>query len=214
MNLVTPLAIQFECPNCRGTGDLFAPMLSERPGAFTLRCVLDDCNRMRAFFFLKGQVNSELTGRAIRYYEALKLKRGYLEAVADMLRDAVDLHLIGQMNTDQAAKDAAYRGAAVHLRIAAELLAAGYILKMRESKIRESSLGPLITQVKKGDGDSRIKKGQRFIILRSLGYLLNLGDTAAHPLLSDPKREVPPTKGNIGRGFDEFDTMVDALIFP
>jgi hypothetical protein len=189
-------------------------MLSDRPGAFTLRCVLDDCNRMRAFLFLKGKVNSELNSRRIRYYSAFKVEGDYLEAVADMIRDAVDLHLIGQMNTDQAAKDAAYRGAAVHLRVAAELVAGGYILELDESKLRELSMGQLMTQIGKGRGDSRIKDGQRSTILTALDYLLKLGDTAAHPLLKDPKREVPPTRGNIGRGFDEFDKIAEALIIP
>jgi hypothetical protein len=38
-----------------------------------------------------------------------------------------------------------------------------------------------------------------------------LGDTAAHPLLQDPRNEVPPTRGNLERGFDEFDKIVDAV---
>ena len=202
-----------ECPHCKEVGELFAPMVSTRPGAFTLRCLLDECNRMRAFYYLNGQINIELSGRGIRYYTEFKLKRGYLEASADMIRDAVDLHLIGQMNTDQGAKDAAYRGAAVHLRIAAQLFA-GYILEMNESELRNHALGPLIGRIRKGDRWPRIKKGQQSTILSSLGYLLNLGDTAAHPLLKDPRSEVPPTRGNLERGFDEFDKIADALIIP
>jgi len=168
---------------------------------------------MRAFYYLNGQIDLELSGRGIRYYTTFKLQGGYLETVADLIRDAVDLHLMGQMNRDQGAKDAAYRGAAVHLRIAAQLFA-GYILEMNESELRNHALGPLIGRIRKGDRWPRIKKGQQSTILSSLGYLLNLGDTAAHPLLKDPRSEVPPTRGNLERGFDEFDKIADALIIP
>ena len=206
-------AHECECPYCKGVGELFAPMVSTRPGAFTLRCLLDDCNRMRAFFYLKGQVNSERTGRGIRYYSTFKQQSGYLESAADLIRDAVDLHLIGQMNTDPGAKDAAYRGAAVHLRVAAHVLV-GYVMKLDESKLRGFNLGALIGKVREGYGWPRIKKGQRSMLLSSLDYILKLGDTAAHPFLKDPGREVPPTRGNLEIGFDEFDKIVGALKVP
>jgi len=166
---------------------------------------------MRAFFYLNGRIDAELSGRGISYYTTFKLEGGHLERVADLLRDAVDLHLIGQMNRDQSAKDAAYRGAAVHLRIAAQLFA-GYIMDVSENELRNYlGLGPLINKLRKGNPWPRIKKGQQSIIDSSLVYLMNLGDTAAHPVLRDPKNEVPPTRGNLQRGFDEFDKIVDAV---
>ncbi len=205
---------QTTCPHCQQAGELFAPMLSARPGAFTLRCLLDSCNRMRGFHYLDGHVDLEIVSRAVPYYQPLKLHHGYLEVVAGLVQDAVDLHLIGQMNTDAAAMDAAYRGAAVHLRVAAQLLVAGYVLRLGESELRDFSLGPLIGKLRKGFGRSRIKKGRRPEVLSSLDYILRLGDTAAHQFLKDPDREVPPTRGNIEIGFDKFDNVVDAVRLP
>jgi hypothetical protein len=160
---------------------------------------------------LDGQVNLEVRGREIYYYPKFKLQGGYLEAAVNLVRDAVELHLIGQMNTDTSAKDAAYRGAAIHLRVAAQALIAGYVLQMDDQGIRDSTLGRLIGELGDGHGSSRIKKGQRSAVLSSLDYILRLGDTAAHPFLRDPARELPPTRGNIEIGFDKFDEVADAV---
>jgi len=189
-------------------------MISDRPGAFTLRCLLDSCNRMRAFHYLEGRVDLEISGRALPYYQALKVQHGQLETAVGLVRDAIDLHLIGQMNTDPAAMDAAYRGAAVHLRVAAQLLVAGYVLGLSDSELRNFSLGPLIGKVRKGYGWPRIKKGRRSEVLSSLDLILRLGDTAAHQFLKDAGRELPPTRGNLEIGFEEFDRIVDAMKLP
>ncbi len=189
-------------------------MISDRPGAFTLRCLLDSCNRMRAFRYMAGRVDLEVSGRSLPYYQALRLHHGHLETAVGLVRDAIDLHLIGQMNTDATAMDAAYRGAAVHLRVAAQLLIAGYVLDMSDSELRDFSLGPLIGKVRKGFGWPRIKKGRRPEVLASLDYILRLGDTAAHQFLKDAQRELPPTRGNLEVGFDEFDRVVDAIKLP
>ncbi|HYY92743.1 MAG TPA: hypothetical protein VE955_12215 [Candidatus Dormibacteraeota bacterium] len=185
-------------------------MVSDRTGAFTLRCLLDDCNRMRAFYYLGGQVNSEVTVRDIPYYTMFKLQHGFLGNAADLIRDAIELHLVGQMNTDAAAKDGAYRGAAVHLRVAAQLVA-GYVMMMSESDLRNFNLSQLIGKLRKGQSWPRIREGQLSEVLSSLDYVLRLGDTAAHQYLKDPSREVPPTRGNLGIGFDEIDRVAYAL---
>jgi len=191
-------------------------MVATRPGAFTLRCLLDDCNRMRAFQYLNGRIDLELSGRGLPYYNEMKLHPGSLETAADLVRDAVDLHLMGQMNTDAGAKDAAYRGAAVHLRIAAQIFVGGYIMGLDPNRLRQRghSLGPLIGKLRKKVGRSKIRTGRKKIVLGSLDYILRLGDTAAHLLLEDETRELPPTRGNLEIGFDQFDKVIASVRLP
>ena len=199
------------CPHCSERTTLYAPMVSSRPGAFTLRCLLDNCNRARGFMYFKGNIDLEILPLRLAYLPKLRLAGGPLELTAGLILGAAELHLMGQMNSYPDAKDGAYRGAAVQLRVAAELLASGYILRMKESDQRTTSLGPLIGKIRKGVGSSRVRRGRRLTILSSLDYLLRLGDTAAHVVLRDPTRELPPTKGNVTQGFEEMEKIVDGL---
>jgi len=171
---------------------------------------------MRAFHYLNGQVDLEILGRAIPHYDTMKLHPGILETAADLVRDAVDLHLIGQMNTGAGARDAAYRGAAVHLRVAAQIFVGGYILGLEQSRLRhrDHSLGPLIGKLRNRRGRSKIRKGKKHQVLESLDWILRLGDTAAHLLLEDANRELPPTRGNLEIGFDKFDNVIASVKLP
>jgi hypothetical protein len=161
--------------------------------------------------YLKGNIDLEILPLRLAYLQTLRLAGVPLELTAGLILGASELHLMGQMNSDYDAKDGAYRGAAVQLRVAAELLASGYILRMKEADRRAASLGPLIGKIRKGFGWPRVRTGRRLTILSSLDYLLRLGDTAAHVVLRDPTRELPPTKGNVAKGFEEMEKIVDGL---
>jgi hypothetical protein len=195
-------------------GDLYAPLRSSRVSAFATRCVEDGCGRVRAYQFKDGLIGPEIELRRIAHLTEMRLAHGPLELVADLLRDAAELQVFGRTKTDPDARDAAYRGAAVHLRVAMEVLLGAYVLGLSDEERRPLRLSGIRKRIDRGSGWNRIKKGQRKVLSGAITYLTDLGDTAAHPLLSVSARETPATRGTVVRGFDEFEKMLGAVKLP
>lgn len=68
--------------------------------------------------------------------------------------------------------------------------------------------------LEKRHGWPRVRRGSRKLLYPAIGYIVDLGDTAAHPLLRKPEREIPATRDNVSRGLEEFQTVIECLRLP
>jgi len=191
---------------------VFAPALSRKPSAFAMRCPLDGCTAVRAHEFKDGAIGPTINRWRESYLEQLRLQRGVLELVADLVSGAIELHLWGQTNLDTSAKDPAYRGAAIHLRVALEAILGGYVLDLPEPVRRRTKLNVMIRRIEGGRyARSKIRAGHRETLVTAVKFLRDLGDTAGHPLLTKPEREIPATRGKVAEGLESFQKVVESL---
>lgn len=214
------------CRYCSDERMFFAPLWISKPSAFVTQCAATDCSRSRAFDSVFGAISEELEGKSLPFVPKLKSKGGPLEEFADHVANAAELYTFGLMNRDPNAKDAAFSGAAVHLRLAGEAIAGGYILgrtrQQRRDETLRSHLSALNGHRRRGvrathGGQRRIGHhfvpGLRSSTIVSLDTICRLGDTAAHVLLRDPSRELPPTRMNLQKGFEAIEQIVGGIVW-
>jgi|HubBroStandDraft_1064217.scaffolds.fasta_scaffold16399_2 hypothetical protein len=187
-----------------------APITSRSVGTFALRCVLDSCNRVRVFQYLNDEVSDELTDPPPPYCTDLQSRGPVLQEVARLSVAASELTLLGRLAKDSDERDAAYRGAAIHLRVAAEVLLGAHVLKLGVRKRRKLDLDELIEKIRTGQGGAMLRDGKRSAAVRCAEYVQELGNTSAHSLRRKRSREIPPSRGNVLIAIVRFEELVNA----
>lgn len=200
------------CGHCGGEATFRAPYFGPLPSRFAIRCVVD-CRRVRVFEFEGGSIADELTQLVPKYCVELSLRGRALREVADLLVGASELRLVAELaGGDPDTEDSALRGAAVHLRVGAETITA-YCLALSIREQRTLRLGQMTSKVRAGKADRRLFPNSRQSFLDRLDWLTRLGDSAAHPVLENPHREIPPTGGNLAVGFDKIRDLLNCVRF-
>jgi hypothetical protein len=200
------------CDHCNMQATFVAPALVPSATRFAVRCFLD-CKRIRVFDFVDGEISAELGHVIPPYCKDLVIRGARLRELAESVVGASELRLVAELSGgDPDAEDSALRGAAIHLRVAAES-AVAYALDLGIKQQRRLQLRDMKDRVKRGDASKRLKSGRQTDFLQELDWLRNLGDTAAHPLLKQISREIPATPGNLVKGFERLKTMLDCVEF-
>ena len=208
-----------------------APLLSgppsPRPTQFATKCWLTPaakarCNEVRVFSFVEQPIPS-LTEVgpilvAYPYILDLKGKGGYWAKIGEFLASACELHLVGQLEADPIAEEAAYQGAAVFAGLGAELFVRRWLGWGHPHRRRVMVAGkrsrpgtPLtpgreIRKLRRKLDHARataFRKGcDRHAVADKLLFVFDLRDTAVHPVLdyARTRRKViadQPTPGNV-----------------
>jgi hypothetical protein len=169
---------------------------------------------VRVFEFLNDRLSEEFEHSVPKYAEFLASRGRVMREVGETIVSASELHLLGRLAPDLAEADAAYRGAAVHIRIATELLLGGWVLQLPKRKRRKLDLNDLIKMVRTSSNRRRIHSGKTRVLLRNAEVIRRLGNTAAHSLVRRRSQELPPTRSNVYRGIDSFRQILGCLTLP
>ena len=222
------------CFHCKQGSSVVAPILTNsssiHPIQFATKCWLtapngEPCEEVRVFSSIKHPVPilTEITPVSIAYpyISELKERGGYWGKIGEFLASACELHLVGQLEADPSAEEAAYRGSAVFLGLGAELFIRRW-LGWRHPHRRRGPLAGGRSQPGKPLSPGRdIRKLRRKLIQArgtafrngcdrrgvadKLLFIFDLRDTAVHPVLDVAKaRRKPitdkPTPGNVTKG--------------
>jgi hypothetical protein len=192
------------------------------------------CNRVRVFSFLQLSDSQPSAGAippvplsevppALPNYPIiaqLAERGGYRREIAEFLTYACDLDMIGQLEPDPDSRDAAYRGAAVFLRVAAELFVARCILRRkrftRKGRKVWGSTSQMLKIIRESGAPTLGKDGDRDELADELQYVFDLGNVAAHSRLDDPrlgrlKDEFPATHGTVNKALSSFSGVANRV---
>lgn len=216
------------CGHCGWTSTIRPPDYAPNPrpstpARFAIKCLGDSensepCRRVRVFSYLDvsppGPTLSEVVP-ILPLYEFIHEMSEYggrREKIAGFLVAACDLHMFGLLETGPESRDAAFAGAAVHLRKAAELFLRRVILQEREHPLSNRSIGDLLKRLKKSPPPTLRSAARPTLVARRLQFIFDVGNIAAHPEVSQPrlrwlKYRLPVTDGTIRRSLSYFDEV-------
>jgi len=218
------------CQHCGWASSIRPPQTTPRPQPsrpvrFAMKCLGNvgrsgDCRRVRVFSYLEvdrgDSVLSEVAPLlpTYRFIREMSQYRGRRQKIADLLISACDLHMFGLLETNPDSRDAAYAGAAFHLRKAAELFLRRVIVQERNYP-PQFSIRQLLDRLKQSP--PTLRKGARGAQLaRSLQFIFDIGDVAAHTEVSNPrlrwlKYTRPATDGTIRRSISNFERVAGGV---
>lgn len=203
----------FVCEHCEEKAPFRTPVSSSRVGRFALRCTLDSCSGLRVFEFLGDEISDEYESERRDFAADLAVRGRALREVSNLANAATDLYLLGRLAHNSDEQDAAFRGAAIHLRVAADYLLEVYVLRYGIRKRRSSTMGKAIEAIeKRGEGRDRIKRGRVKKFLVAARYIKHLGDTAAHVALRRQSEEIEPVKSKVFEGIEMLEQLVDCTV--
>ncbi|MCI4327712.1 MAG: hypothetical protein L3K16_08805 [Thermoplasmata archaeon] len=180
-------------PPCSTVEEVLPPKASDFALKFEFEC--EGCRRPRVFLYEKGRVVKESEPRVYGYCSEMRAEGGVSAEIADLLSAATDYLHRG-----------ATRGAAVLVRVGAELFLAHQILRDPTDDQSLDRFKPMIDRVRAGEGVMATEVRDR--ICDYLGNIMALGDTAAHPRIYPQNRQRPFTTGNVLEDLDHLEEIV------
>ena len=214
---VHPTPYESACHSCPNTHAFMSPIFPVGYGNFGMRCPQQDCNRMRILQFIDGRVVGELPhppNKALA--KAFLARDGTLREIGETLVGAFDLSLVGRINRDAEIRNSAYRGAAVHLRVAAELFVGEILLGLTRDELRKRHYSGMVKELHDGGAPGKFRHGDAGTvseICKGLWYIADLGDTASHSVLERVAHETPATRLNLEKGFEYFEIASNETIW-
>lgn len=177
------------------------------------------CKRVRVFSFADLPAGRDLTEvpSILPNYPviaALRARGGYRAEVADLLVYACDLDAVGQLEPDPDAQQAAYRGAAIYIRMAAEMFLARCALRRRSGKWGRP--GGMVRDLRSGSVARVKKRADRGELADSFQWIFDFGNVSAHPRVTEKrlakiKEQFPPVHGLVVRALSLFDSSARGL---
>jgi hypothetical protein len=203
----------------------------EKPVRFAIKCLAGDqgsdpCGRVRVFSYFEpagkpadlSEVPPVLPSypfiREMADYGA-RSPRGRVGA---FLIAACDLHMLGLLEANPKARDAAFAGSAINLRKAVELFTRRFIFKKPVSVgSRAESIRKLAEELKSGHRPTTLSpRSKPRPMGRKLLYIIDVGDVSAHPdvnLADLHKRRYQrlADDGSIRRAISYFESVVSQV---
>jgi hypothetical protein len=137
--------------------------------------------------------------------------------VGRMLVSACDLHMLGLLEADAESRDAAFAGAALHLRQAAELFLRRIVLKKAGpiGIVQPRFIGELLKEVKAGPKTLRAGADGKSLA-KELKWLFDFGDIACHPEIRSKdlkwiRYTRRATAGRVIEGLERFQTSASMV---
>jgi len=170
--------------------DVVPPYVSNQNSYFWAACRYGDCGKVAKYLFINGEIVGKKPAIRFVYSSQLRSEGGIAEQLATLADEACD-----------AAYRESGRGAAVIWRAAAELLAlSGHKTQALDRMQHVPALSQLIKDVRNGRLFPKLKGKDRILVVNSLEFLKDLGDTAAHPIRNPKVRKILSTPSNLDLG--------------
>lgn len=232
---VPPSNFSVTCEHC-GLASSMHPVkvLSSDPGKplrFAIKCLAGDqgsgpCGRVRVFSYFEpagkpadlSEVPPVLPSYPFIRQMAEYGSRSPRGRVGAFLIAACDLHMLGLLEANSKARDAAFAGSAINLRKAAELFTRRFIFNNPViAGSRPKSIRRLAVELKFGSRPKTLRpKAKPHSMGRKLLYIIDVGDVSAHPdvnLADLHKRRYRrlADDGSIRRAISYFESVVSQV---
>lgn len=190
------------CDYCHRDIEIEPPYVSDHPEYFWAKCPYNDCKGLIKLYFFKGKITSKKP--AISFHISLQVSASdnVLNDVLRVVSEGVENEYMEHL-----------RGAAVIYRVAAEMLALGKALGFPfDGSVPLIGFSSALKAIATGRRGPQLSISDRSLLVDKLQYVKNMGDTAAHRVISDPARIVPSIPSNMYEARRSLKEAIEILV--
>lgn len=180
---------QATCEYCQREITIFPPYKLQQNRHFWAQCPHDICRKPTKYYFINGRIAGRKTPLKFKYFTQLKDQGGVKGEIADLAQEGCESAYLDMR-----------RGAAITFRTVTELFTISELLGINPNSEDLPSFSDAIREIRNRHVCTQI--------VTDLCFIKNLGDTAAHPRISDRSRFIPFTPLNIDYGKSKLEEVI------